>query len=74
MSIDRQSLIDQATAAFPDEVVTRAPVHLLDLPFDAGKFALITLDNGFDHTKPTTFGPASLANLNTAIEIGRAHV
>jgi len=42
---------------FPDEVVTRAPVRYVDLPHGAGTLALITLDNGFDHTKPTTFGP-----------------
>ena len=39
----------------------------LDLP-GAGKFALITLDNGLDHTKPTTFGPQALANLDAAID------
>jgi 3-hydroxyacyl-CoA dehydrogenase/enoyl-CoA hydratase/carnithine racemase len=65
---DRQSLIEQATAAFPDEVVTHAPVHLLDLPGGAGKFALITLDNGFDHTKPTTFGPRGLVNIDVALD------
>ncbi|HTJ71166.1 MAG TPA: 3-hydroxyacyl-CoA dehydrogenase NAD-binding domain-containing protein [Actinospica sp.] len=65
---DRQSLIEQATAAFPDEVVTQAPVHLLDLPGGAGKFALITLDNGFDHTKPTTFGPRGLVNIDVALD------
>ena len=68
MSTERQSLIDRATAAFPDEVVTHAPVHLLDLPFGAGKFALITLDNGFDHTKPTTFGPRGLLNIDAALD------
>ena len=64
---DRQSLIEQATAAFPEEVVTQAPVHLLDLPGGAGRFALVTLDNGFDHTKPTTFGPRGLANIDAAL-------
>ena len=29
--------------------------------------ALITLDNGFDHNKPNTFGPAGLASLDAAI-------
>nr|WP_246382737.1 3-hydroxyacyl-CoA dehydrogenase NAD-binding domain-containing protein [Micromonospora jinlongensis] len=29
--------------------------------------ALITLDNGFDHTKPNTFGPGGLASLDEAI-------
>ncbi len=65
---DRQSLIEQATAAFPEEVVTHAPVHLLDLPGGAGRFALITLDNGFDHTKPTTFGPRGLINIDVALD------
>ena len=68
MSTDRQSLIEQATAAFPDEVVTSAPVHLLDLPGGAGRFALVTLDNGFDHTKPTTFGPRGLINIDAALD------
>ena len=61
-------LLKGAAELFPDEVVTSAHVRHLDLPFGAGRFALITLDNGFDHTKPTTFGPASLANLNTALD------
>jgi enoyl-CoA hydratase/carnithine racemase len=53
---------------FPDEVVTHAPVRFLDLPYGAGTLALITLDNGFDHTKPTTFGPQSLLNLEAAVD------
>jgi 3-hydroxyacyl-CoA dehydrogenase len=61
-------LLKGAAELFPDEVVTQAHVRHLDLPQGAGRFALITLDNGFDHTKPTTFGPRSLANLNTAID------
>nr|WP_240955335.1 3-hydroxyacyl-CoA dehydrogenase NAD-binding domain-containing protein [Streptomyces thermoviolaceus] len=58
----------QASDLFPDEVVTQAHVRHFDLPLGAGRFALITLDNGLDHTKPTTFGPASLANLDAAID------
>jgi 3-hydroxyacyl-CoA dehydrogenase/enoyl-CoA hydratase/carnithine racemase len=53
---------------FPGEVVTQAHVRHLDLPAGAGRFALITLDNGFDHTKPTTFGPGSLLRLDAAID------
>ena len=34
----------------------------------AGTFALITLDNGFDHTKPNTFGPATLTALDAALD------
>jgi hypothetical protein len=30
-------------------------------PAAPARWPLITLDNGFDHTKPNTFGPASLA-------------
>ncbi|GAA3867598.1 3-hydroxyacyl-CoA dehydrogenase NAD-binding domain-containing protein [Streptomyces sedi] len=57
-----------AAESFPDEVVTQAHVRHLELPHGAGRFALITLDNGFDHKKPTTFGPRSLANLDAAID------
>lgn len=60
-------LLKGAAELFPDEVVTQAHVRHLDLP-GAGRFALITLDNGFDHTKPTTFGPQSLANLDLALD------
>ncbi|GGZ34955.1 3-hydroxyacyl-CoA dehydrogenase [Streptomyces inusitatus] len=61
-------LLKGAAQLFPDEVVTSAHVRHLDLPAGAGRFALITLDNGLDHTKPTTFGPQSLANLDAAID------
>ncbi|MEU5422136.1 3-hydroxyacyl-CoA dehydrogenase NAD-binding domain-containing protein [Streptomyces sp. NPDC020799] len=61
-------LLKGAAELFPDEVVTQAHVRHLDLPLGAGSFALITLDNGLDHTKPTTFGPQSLANLDAALD------
>ncbi|THA23912.1 3-hydroxyacyl-CoA dehydrogenase [Streptomyces sp. RKND-216] len=61
-------LLKGAAQSFPDEVVTQAHVRHLDLPSHGGRFALITLDNGFDHSKPTTFGPQSLANLDVAID------
>jgi 3-hydroxyacyl-CoA dehydrogenase/enoyl-CoA hydratase/carnithine racemase len=50
-----------------DEVVTHARVRYLELP-GLGEVALLTLDNGFDHTKPTTFGPQGLANLDAALD------
>ncbi|MGI5208368.1 3-hydroxyacyl-CoA dehydrogenase NAD-binding domain-containing protein [Spirillospora sp. CA-108201] len=53
---------------FKDEVVTHARVREVTLPYGAGTLALITLDNGFDHTKPSTFGPGGLAELNAAID------
>ncbi|AXG80937.1 3-hydroxyacyl-CoA dehydrogenase NAD-binding domain-containing protein [Streptomyces paludis] len=61
-------LLRGAAELFPGEVVTQAHVRHLELPGGAGRFALITLDNGLDHTKPTTFGPQSLANLDAAID------
>jgi 3-hydroxyacyl-CoA dehydrogenase/enoyl-CoA hydratase/carnithine racemase len=54
------------TDLFPDEVVTKAPVQ--DVATSAGTIALITLDNGRDHTRPNTFGPASLLQLNDALD------
>ncbi|WP_019547451.1 3-hydroxyacyl-CoA dehydrogenase NAD-binding domain-containing protein [Streptomyces sulphureus] len=61
-------LLNGAAELFPDEVVTEAHVRHLDLPGNAGRFALITLDNGHDHKKPSTFGPQSLARLDGAID------
>lgn len=49
------------------EVVTHTPVQDVALPGGAGTLALITLDNGFDHTKPNTFGPAGIAELTETV-------
>jgi len=53
----------------PEEVVTHALVRTVDLAAFGGKgtMALITLDNGQDHNRPNTFGPASLLSLDAAI-------
>ena len=53
----------------PEEVITNAILRPVDLtPFGfKGTLALITLDNGLDHTRPNTFGAQSLASLNEAI-------
>jgi 3-hydroxyacyl-CoA dehydrogenase/enoyl-CoA hydratase/carnithine racemase len=56
------------TSLFGDEVVTRALVRDVELPGGAGTMALITLDNGRDHTRPNTFGPAGLQSLNDALD------
>jgi 3-hydroxyacyl-CoA dehydrogenase/enoyl-CoA hydratase/carnithine racemase len=56
------------TSVFADEVVTRALVRDVELPYGAGTMALITLDNGLDHTRPSTFGPAGLISLRDALE------
>jgi 3-hydroxyacyl-CoA dehydrogenase/enoyl-CoA hydratase/carnithine racemase len=55
-------------SAFPDEVVTKALVRDVSLPDGAGTLALITLDNGHDHTRPNTFGPRSLLSLDAALD------
>ena len=57
----RTSRLDESviTSLFPEEVVTRALVRDVELPGGVGTMALITLDNGLDHTRPSTFGPAA---------------
>ncbi|MFD9943688.1 3-hydroxyacyl-CoA dehydrogenase NAD-binding domain-containing protein [Nonomuraea sp. NPDC059023] len=56
------------TELFKDEVVTKALVRDVELPGGAGTMALVTLDNGFDHTKPNTFGPGGLTSLGAALD------
>ena len=56
------------TLTAPAEVVTQALVRDVDLPGGGGTLALITLDNGRDHTRPTTFGRAGLASLAAALD------
>ncbi|WP_028266793.1 3-hydroxyacyl-CoA dehydrogenase NAD-binding domain-containing protein [Arthrobacter sp. MA-N2] len=58
----------QLAELFPDETVTHSYVQDIELPGNAGTFALITLDNGLDHTKPTTLGPNTLVELGTVLE------
>ncbi len=58
---------DIATA-FADEVVTNAYTKIISVPGIEGPFALITLDNGFDHTKPSSFGPGGLAAFDAALD------
>ncbi|HEX6869535.1 MAG TPA: 3-hydroxyacyl-CoA dehydrogenase NAD-binding domain-containing protein [Micromonosporaceae bacterium] len=53
---------------FVNEVVTRALLRQVNVPGLDRPAALITLDNGFDHTKPNSLGPAGLASLDAAIE------
>jgi 3-hydroxyacyl-CoA dehydrogenase/enoyl-CoA hydratase/carnithine racemase len=55
------------TPDFPDEVVTRSLLRLVRVPGLDKPAALITLDNGHDHRKPNTLGPAGLASLDSAI-------
>ncbi|MGF7233446.1 MAG: enoyl-CoA hydratase/isomerase family protein, partial [Frankia sp.] len=61
------------TLNYEDEVVTKALVRYLELPGVAGPLALITLDNGLDHTRPNTFGPGGLYRLDAAMDEIAAH-
>ncbi|MGK9147046.1 enoyl-CoA hydratase/isomerase family protein [Plantibacter flavus] len=54
-----------------DEVVTHCFVK--DAKLASGRtIALITLDNGRDHTRPNTFGPVTLLELDGVLEAQRA--
>ncbi|KRE85030.1 3-hydroxyacyl-CoA dehydrogenase NAD-binding domain-containing protein [Arthrobacter sp. Soil764] len=58
---------------FPNETVTHSYVQDIALPGTVGRpgpgtFALVTLDNDLDHTKPTTLGPNTLVELGTVLE------
>ncbi|GAB2907277.1 3-hydroxyacyl-CoA dehydrogenase NAD-binding domain-containing protein [Rhodococcus aerolatus] len=59
---------EDTTTAFDAEVVTHARTRVLRVPGVDGPVALVTLDNGFDHTKPSTFGPAGLESLDAALD------
>jgi len=62
---------DNATSnsnVFPHEVVTKALLRSVTVPGLDRPAALITLDNGFDHTKPNTFGPGGLIQLGLALD------
>jgi 3-hydroxyacyl-CoA dehydrogenase/enoyl-CoA hydratase/carnithine racemase len=61
--IDFTPLLELAT----DEVVTHSPSRDVTLP--SGKtLALITLDNGRDHTRPNTLGPRTLIELGERLD------
>ncbi len=63
---------EDLAAGAPDERVTS--FHVRDVALTApdgtaaGTMALITMDNGFDHTKPTTYGPNGLLRLRDALD------
>jgi len=62
-SIDFSPLLELAA----DEVVTHSPSRDVRLP--SGKvLALITLDNGRDHTRPNTLGPKTLMELGKRLD------
>ncbi len=58
-----------------DEVYTRFKVRYYDSPTvaaarddGAGRLAIVTMDNGADHTKPNVFGERALASLDGALD------
>jgi 3-hydroxyacyl-CoA dehydrogenase/enoyl-CoA hydratase/carnithine racemase len=58
---------DELKALSADEVVTHSYVR--DIPLSGGKtLALITLDNGRDHTRPNTLGPVTLVELGDVLD------
>jgi 3-hydroxyacyl-CoA dehydrogenase/enoyl-CoA hydratase/carnithine racemase len=58
---------DELVAASGDEVVTHSFVK--DVPISGGKkLALVTLDNGRDHTRPSTLGPVTLLELASVLD------
>ena len=58
--------------AAPGEVVTAVHVRYVDLPGSVPerreRAAVLTMDNGHDHTKPNVWGPGSLRNLDDALD------
>jgi 3-hydroxyacyl-CoA dehydrogenase/enoyl-CoA hydratase/carnithine racemase len=63
--------VDQLTALSADEVVTHSYVRDVPLP-SGGVLGLVTLDNGRDHKRPSTLGPATLVELGEALDGLRA--
>lgn len=58
---------DELVAMSEDEVVTHSYVR--DIPLSGGRtLALITLDNGRDHTRPSTLGPVTLIEFAAALD------
>ena len=53
--------------AAPDEVVTEFKVTWFDSA-RAGRLAIVTMDNGHDYTRPSTFGPGAIASLHAAVD------
>ena len=67
-SQELQQLIEATAAAADQEVVTHALSRDILLPHANQTAVLITLDNGHDHTRPTTLGPRGLSSLNDALD------
>ncbi|HWH97278.1 MAG TPA: 3-hydroxyacyl-CoA dehydrogenase NAD-binding domain-containing protein [Pseudolysinimonas sp.] len=62
---------DRLAALSEDEVVTHSFVRDIPLP-SGGTLALITIDNGKDHTRPSTLGPKTLLELGGVLDEQKA--
>lgn len=62
---------DELRAISGDEVITHSYVRDVPLP-NGGMLALVTLDNGRDHTRPSTLGPAGLTELAEVLDAQKA--
>ena len=62
---------DELRALSEGEVVTHSFVRDVPLP-SGGMLALVTLDNGRDHTRPRTLGPEGLTQLATVLDEQKA--
>jgi 3-hydroxyacyl-CoA dehydrogenase/enoyl-CoA hydratase/carnithine racemase len=67
-TVESNSALAAVTASFPNEVVTSALLTMVTVPGLPGRVALITLDNGRDTSRPSTFGPQGLASLSEALD------
>ncbi|PJJ72349.1 3-hydroxyacyl-CoA dehydrogenase [Diaminobutyricimonas aerilata] len=64
---DTTTRFDRLAELSTDEVVTHSFVR--DVPLRSGRtLALVTLDNGRDHTRPNTLGPASLLEFASVMD------
>ncbi len=64
---------DERPAARPERV-SHALARDVTLPGGAGTLVLVTIDNGLDHTKPTTLGPQGMAELVATLTTVRDRV
>jgi len=56
------------------ERVSHAIARDVTMPGGAGTLVLVTIDNGLDHTKPTTLGPQGMAELTATLTAVRERV
>lgn len=78
MSADVTTAADAAPTDAPPapraERVSHALARDVTLPGGAGTLVLVTIDNGLDHTKPTTLGPQGMAELTATLTAVRERV